>query len=43
MLKEIFERGGKLYEKFVDSLEEFEKIGDKIKGAMSLMKMHIIS
>ena len=32
-VKEIFERGGKLYEKICGFLEEFEKIGDKIKGA----------
>ena len=32
-VKEIIERGGKLYEKICGFLEEFEKIGDKIKGA----------
>ena len=32
-VKEIYERGGKLYEKICGFLEEFEKIGDKIKGA----------
>ena len=32
-VKEIFERGGKLYEKICGFLEEFEKIGYKIKGA----------
>ena len=32
-VKEIFERAGKLYEKICGFLEEFEKIGDKIKGA----------
>ncbi|MBC8257728.1 MAG: DNA recombination protein RmuC [SAR324 cluster bacterium] len=32
-VKEIFERGGKLYEKINGFLEEFIKIGEKIKGA----------
>ena len=32
-VKEIFERGAKLYEKICGFLEEFEKIGEKIKGA----------
>ena len=32
-VKDIFERGNKLYEKICGFLDEFEKIGEKIKGA----------
>ena len=32
-VKDIFERGSKLYDKICGFLEEFEKIGEKIKGA----------
>jgi len=32
-VKEIFERGTKLFEKICGFIEEFEKVGEKIKGA----------
>ena len=32
-VREIFERGTKLFEKICGFIEEFEKVGEKIKGA----------
>ena len=32
-VREIFERGSKLFEKICGFIEEFEKVGEKIKGA----------